>query len=86
MISFWLIGLALYGLGIAAILGLTILIYREPYDPQVIALAIFGTWAVTVPILFVQAVGIWRSAVRSAPPTRWAWSSPGAGSARQPLS
>ena len=75
-VSFWLIGLALYGLGIAAILGLTILIYREPYDPQVIALAIFGTWAVTVPILFVQAVGIWRSAVRSRKDrldSRWRW-------------
>ena len=76
MISFWLIGLALYGLGIAAILGLTILIYREPYDPQVIALAIFGTWAVTAPILFVQAVGVWRAAVRSRKDrldSRWRW-------------
>jgi hypothetical protein len=64
-VSFWLIGLGLYGVGYAAILGLTRLIYREPYDPQVIALAIFGTWAVIVPILFFQAVGVWRAAVRS---------------------
>ena len=76
MISFWLIGLGLYGLGIVAILGLARLIYREPYDPQVIALAIFGTWAVTVPILFYQAVGVWRSAVRSRKDrlqSRWRW-------------
>ena len=75
-ISFWLIGLALYGLGIAAILGLTRLIYREPYDPQVIALAIFGTWAVTVPVLFYQSVGVWRAAVRSRAAnleSRWRW-------------
>ena len=75
-ISFWLIGLALYGLGIVAILGLARLIYREPYDPHVIALAIFGTWAVTVPILFYQAVGVWRAAVRSRKDrldSRWRW-------------
>src|SRR5476651_2660810 len=75
-VSFWLIGLGLYGLGIAAILGLTILIYREPYDPQVIALAIFGTWAVTGPILFYQSVGVWRAARRSRAAdlrSRWRW-------------
>jgi hypothetical protein len=75
-VSFWLIGLGLYGLGIAAILGLTRLIYRESYDPQIIALAIFGTWAVTVPVLFFQAVGVWRAAVRSRKDklnSRWRW-------------
>src|SRR5476649_324074 len=75
-VSFWLIGLGLYGLGIAAILGLARLIYREPYDPQVIALAIFGTWAVTVPILFYQSVGVWRAARRSRAAnlqSRWRW-------------
>ena len=75
-VSFWLVGLGLYGLGIAAILGLARLIYREPYDPQLIALAIFGTWAVTVPILFFQAVGVWRAAVRSRKDrlqSRWRW-------------
>ncbi len=75
-VSFWLIGLGLYGLGVVAILGLTRLIYRDPYDPQVIALAIFGTWAVTVPILFYQAVGVWRAAVRSRKDrleSRWRW-------------
>ncbi len=75
-VSFWLIGLGLYGVGYAAILGFARLIYREPYDPHVIALAIFGSWAVLVPILFFQAVGVWRAAVRSRADrlqSRWRW-------------
>ena len=75
-VSFWLVGLGLYGLGIAAILGLARLMYREPYDPRVIAFAIFASWAVTLPILFFQAVGVWRAAVRSRKDrlqSRWRW-------------
>jgi hypothetical protein len=75
-ISFWAIGLGLYVLGIGAILALTLLIYQETYEPKTIALAMFGTWAVTVPILFYQSVGVWRAAVRSRAAnlqSRWRW-------------
>jgi hypothetical protein len=75
-LSFWVIGLGLYGLGIAAIVGLTLLIYREPYEPRIIALAIFGSWAVTAPVLFFQSVGVWRAASRSRAgklDSKWRW-------------
>jgi hypothetical protein len=64
-ISFWVFGLGLYALGIAAILALTLLVYRGTFDPRTIAPAIFAMWLVTALLLVFQSVGVWRAAARS---------------------
>ncbi len=64
-ISFWVFGIGLYVLGIAAILALTVLVYQGAYEPKTIALAMFAMWGVAAVIVLFQSVGVWRAASRA---------------------
>jgi hypothetical protein len=64
-VSFWVIGLGLYAAGVAAILGLTYLVYDGAYEPHAIAQAMFAMWAVAALVLLFHAVGVWRAASRA---------------------
>jgi hypothetical protein len=61
-ISFWLFGIGLYGVGVAAILALTAFVYDGVYEPRTIALSLYAMWAVAAIVALFAFVGIWRAA------------------------